>query len=189
MSEIKFRILGLCGSLQHASYNRALLQATRELLPDKVGLDIYEGLAELPHYNDDLCEAGEPEPVSRLKAAIRECNVLLVATPEYNYGIPGALKNAIDWASTPADNSPLKGKPVGIMGASVSRFGTVRAQLSLRQTFLYTDSLVMARPEMLISNAAELFDAEHKLIDPATRDRLHHFVISLIVWSRKFKNQ
>lgn len=185
MSEVKFRILGICGSLRTNSYNQALLRTARAAMPEKTELSIYQGLGDLPLYNDDLAEAGEPEAVHQLKSAIRECHALLIATPEYNYGVPGPLKNAIDWVSTPPKESPLRGKPIGVMGASGGGFGTVRAQLSLRQIFLFTESYVMPQPEFHISYAKRLFDEEYTLTDQATQERLRHFLLSLILWSRK----
>ncbi len=133
----------------------------------------------------DLLSVREPDTVHHLKSAMRECQALLIATPEYNYGIPGPLKNAIDWVSSPPAESPLRGKPVGIIGVSMGGFGTVRAQLSLRQTLLFTKSLVMQQPEFLISNAAKYFDEESNLIDQTTRERLYRFILSLLLWSRR----
>jgi chromate reductase len=185
MSDTKFHILGLCGSLRRDSYNLALLKAAAEFLPEKVGLDIYDGLGELPLYNEDLHITADPEPVHRLKQAVRACNVLLIATPEYNYGIPAPLKNAIDWVAMLPQENPLRNKAVGIMGVSTGGFGTVRAQLSLRQTLLSTESLVMLKPELLVANAAKCFDEEKKLTDAAMRERMRHFILSLLLWSKK----
>ena len=117
------QVLGIAGSLRSASYNRALLRAARELAP--AGAEIVDfDLRELPFYDGDVEAAGDPEAVAAFKDAIRAADALLIATPEYNHGLPGVLKNAIDWASRPALASPLAGKPVAIMGASTGRGGT-----------------------------------------------------------------
>lgn len=185
MSEKEFRILGICGSLRRNSYNMGLLNAAKELLPEKVHMEIYTGLGELPLYNEDLHVDADPEPVRRLKETIRACNVVLIATPEYCYSIPAPLKNAIDWAVALTQENPLQGKAVGIMGASPGAYGTVRAQLSLRDILLSTEALVMLKPEMLVSNVSRCFDDDRNLIDEAVRDRLRTFMLSLLRWSRK----
>src|SRR5690242_6672036 len=120
-------LLGFAGSLRKGSYNRALLRAAEELLPEGVTLETFE-IAPIPLFNDDLRLQGDPEPVRFFKERIAAADALLIATPEYNFSIPGVPKNAIDWASRPPDQSPLRGKPVGVMGASTGQFGTVRAQ-------------------------------------------------------------
>lgn len=185
MSEIRFHILGLCGSLRRQSYNLRLLETVKEFLPEKVDLTIYEGLDELPAYNEDIHTLEEPKSVRQLREAIRECRALLIATPEYNYGIPGFLKNALDWVSTPPQQNPLRGKAVGLMGASSGGSGTIRAQLSLRQTLLYTDSMVMLKPELLIAHAPQYFDSDFNITDQAIRDHLRRFLLSFLVWSKK----
>jgi chromate reductase len=185
MSEKEFHVLGICGSLRSKSYNMSLLKAASELLPQKVRMEIYGGLEELPLYNEDLQVPEEPEAVRRLKEVIRQCKVLLIATPEYNFGVPAPLKNAIDWVSALSKDNPLEGKAVGIMGASPGAYGTARAQLSLRQTLHATESLVMLQPELLVSNVSTCFDEHGNLIDEEVRVRLRHFLLSLLIWSRK----
>lgn len=185
MSEKEFHILGLCGSLRRDSYNMSLLQATSELLPQKVHMEIFRGLEEIPLYNEDLHVSEEPEPVCRLKEALSKCHALLIATPEYHAGIPAALKNAIDWVAALPQENPLKGKAVGIMGASPGAYGTVRAQLSLRQTLHSTQSLVMLKPELFVPNVSMCFDEHRNLVNKAIRDHLHNFILSLLLWSRK----
>ena len=165
------RICGIAGSLRERSYNRALLRTARDLMPDGAELLIFERLGDIPPYNADLEKsAATPEPVAALKSAIAESDGLLIATPEYNYGIPGVLKNAIDWASRPARQSVLAGKPAAILGASPGAMGTVRAQMQLRQVLLSTGTPVVPGPEVLVQRAAEKFDDELRLTDERTRE-------------------
>jgi chromate reductase, NAD(P)H dehydrogenase (quinone) len=161
------RILGITGSLRQGSYNRSLLRAARELLPDGVELVEHE-IGTLPFYDGDVEAAGDPESVVRFKQAIRRADAILIATPEYNRGVPGVLKNAIDWASRPPD-PPLLGKPAALMGASRGMAGTIRAQLQLRQCFVFTQTLAMPQPEVVIAKAQEKFDANGNLTDDRTR--------------------
>src|SRR5712691_1249932 len=150
------RVVGICGSLRAQSYNRALLRAAHELAPPGMQIADFD-IAPLPPYNQDVESVGIPEPVAALKRAIGDADGLLIASPEYNYGIPGVLKNAIDWASRPPGKSPLNGKPAAIMGASMGTGGTIRAQLQLRQAFLFTDTPVLSRPEVYVARAQERF--------------------------------
>jgi len=165
------RTLGIAGSLRAGSYNRALLQAARELAP--AGMEIAEfDLRELPLYDGDVEAAGDPEPVAALKDAIRSADALLIATPEYNRGVPGVLKNAIDWASRPPLGSPLAGKPVAIMGASTGRGGTARAQEQLRAAVEYSRANVLNDPEVLVPEAYMRFDERGRLTDEETRKEI-----------------
>jgi chromate reductase len=184
MEEPTFRILGIAGSLRRASYNRGLLRAAQEVAPAGVRLEIF-ALDALPLYNDDVLAVGAPEPVEAFKAALAGADALLIATPEYNYSIPGVLKNALDWASRPPPTSPLRFKPVGLMGASTGGFGTVRAQLALRQVFIFTESYVMVKPELLVSQARDKFDADGNLTDAATRAKLAPLITALVAWARQ----
>ena len=181
-----FTILGIAGSLRRESYNRALLGAAQRLAPPGVAVELYERLGEIPPYSEDVrVGQGEPEPVRDLKARIAAADALLIATPEYNYGIPGVLKNAIDWVSRPPDTSPLRHKPVAIMGASTGAYGTVRAQLHLRQVFVFTESYVLGKPEVLVPRAAEKFDGADELTDPPTRDQIVRQLAALVDWARR----
>ncbi len=180
------RVLGFAGSLRRASYNRALLRAAVELAPPELAIEVFD-LDGIPAYNEDVEKAALPEPVARFKQAIARADALLVATPEYNYGVPGLLKNAVDWASRPPRGSPLGGKPVGIVGASPGNAGTARAQLQLRQAFVFTDSPVMPQPEVLVFRAHEKFDAEGRIADEKTREHLGRFLLALAVWARRFR--
>src|SRR5882672_4988864 len=136
----KLSVLGIAGSLRAASFNRSLLRAAQELAPAGMTITAFD-LAPIPLYNADVEATGDPEPVAALKSAIRQADALLIATPEYNFGVPGVLKNAIDWASRPPRGSAMQGKPVAIMGATPGGWGTARSQMQLRQAFVFTQSL------------------------------------------------
>jgi chromate reductase len=180
------RVAGIAGSLRAGSFNRALLRAARALAPAGMEIVVFDGLREIPPYDADADAAGEPTPVAALRRAIREADALLVATPEYNYGVPGVLKNAIDWASRPAGSAALQRKPAGILGASTGPSGTMRAQLALRQSFNFTETYAMLRPEIFIARAGEKFDAAGELTDEATREHLRQFLTAFENWARKF---
>ena len=178
------RLLGLVGSLRKASINRALMNAVRDVLPDGATLTTFDRLGELPLFNSDL--TATPEPVEALKQAIAECDGVVFAVPEYNYSVPGGLKNAIDWASRPPATTPLRGKPVGLIGSSIGMSGSMRAQYHLRQILLYTDNPVLVQPEVLIPKAAERFDAELRLVDDSTRELLRAFAAAMVAHVRRY---
>ena len=180
------KVLGLCGSLRMGSYNRLLLRAAKELAPPGVAIDEYQGLREIPPYDDDVrVGEGYPPPVVELRRRIALADALLIAMPEYNFGPPGVLKNAIDWVSRPALDSPLRFKPVALMGASTGRMGTVRAQLALRQNLGYLESYVLLKPEVLVSGAAAAFDEDGRLNDETVRTLVGQLLAGLVVWARK----
>jgi chromate reductase len=164
-------LLGIAGSLREGSYNRGLLRAARELAPEGVELEEHD-LRGLPFYDGDLEAAGDPTPVAELKDAIRHADALLIATPEYNHGLPGGLKNAIDWASRPALASPLAGKRVAIMGASTGRGGTARAQQQLRDALEFPRAIVLEGPQVLVPEAFLRFDKDGELVDEQTREEI-----------------
>lgn len=172
-------VLAISGSLRSRSYNTALVDAATRLAPDGMRIERYDGLRDLPHYDQDLDETQPPPEVNDLRDRIRDADGLLIATPEYNYSIPGALKNLVDWASRPADDSSLRHKPVAIMGAAPTAFGTVRAQLSLRQSFLWTDSIVVSKPEVMVFDAATRFDDDLRITDDTTKDLVGALLHSL----------
>jgi chromate reductase len=182
----QIQIVGLAGSLRRASYNRGLIRAAAELAPTGIVLDIVD-LADIPLYNQDVEDAGEPASVVALKAAIGRADALLVATPEYNHGVPGVLKNALDWASRPRATSPLRDKPVAVTGASPGRGSTARAQAQLREAFVFTGACVMPQPELLVGEAASRFDDEGNLTDPETRKALVELVESLRAWALRLR--
>ena len=139
-------VLGFAGSLRKGSFNRMLLRSAVELAPPGMTIDTFE-LDLIPLYNGDVEAQGNPEPVAEWKEAIHRADAILVVTPEYNYGVPGVLKNAIDWASRPPGKSVLNGKPAALMGASTGAFGSVRAQLQLRQAFVFTQTHAVLAPD------------------------------------------
>jgi chromate reductase len=177
------RIVGIAGSLREGSYNRALLRTARELLPEGVELEELD-LRRLPLYDADVEAAADPEPVVALKEAIHGAEALLIATPEYNRGIPGVLKNAIDWASRPPLASPLTGKPVAIMGASTGRGGTARAQEQLRAALEFSRATVVEQPEVLVPEAFMRFDERGEVVDEGIRAELAELLDTLIGVSR-----
>jgi len=167
---MSLRVLGVAGSLRRGSFNRALLRAATELAPDGMAITIFDGLAAIPPYNADVEAEGDPPPVTAWKSAIAAADALLIATPEYNYGVPGVLKNAIDWASRPPGKSVLNGKPAAIMGATPGATGTTRAQLALRQSFVFTNTCALLQPEVLVARVHEKIDAAGRVTDAATRE-------------------
>jgi len=173
------KILALPGSLRAASYNRLLILAAEELTPAGVEIQVHE-IDDIPLYDADLDKEPAPEPVARLRAAIADADALLLSTPEYNYSVPGVLKNAIDWASRPPGKSVLEGKPVAIMGASTGTSGTMRAQLAWRPVFLFTDSPMVGKPEVYVAKAADKFDREGRLIDETARDLVAKLIANLV---------
>jgi len=165
------RILGISGSLRERSYNRALLQAARELAPKGVEIEEFD-LAAIPLYNPDLEAAGDPEPVAALRDAVRNADALLLATPEYNRGTSGVLKNAIDWLSRPAMASILRWKPTAVIGASTGRGGTRRAQQQVRDALLFPGAIVLDEPEVAVPLAWEHFDEDGRLVDERIRESI-----------------
>jgi len=178
----EMRILGFAGSLRRASYNRGLIRAAVELAPQGIAVDVFD-LGGLPLYNQDVEDAGEPAAVVAFKQSIAHADALLVATPEYNHGVPGVLKNAIDWASRPRVTSPLRDKAVAVMGASPGNGSTARAQAQLRDAFVFTGACVMPQPELLIGTAGEHFDKDGNLTDPFLRASLGELVEALRAWT------
>jgi chromate reductase len=177
------RILGIAGSLRRASYNRAALREAAQLLPSDATLEIFE-LDGIPPFNQDE-DQNPPEKVVQLKQTVRAADAVLIATPEYNYSVPGVLKNAIDWGSRPYGDNSWEGKPVAIMGASPGAIGTARAQYHLRQIFVFLNMFPVNRPEVMISNAAQRFDAQGNLTDDATKDHIRRLLHSLVDWTRR----
>ncbi len=171
------RVLGIAGSLRVGSYNRGLIEAAKELAPPTMSVESFD-LTAIPIYNEDLRQAGLPAPVVDLRARIASADALLIATPEYNYSIPGMLKNAIDWASRPPDQ-PFDQKPVAIMGASPGRLGTARAQYHLRQCFVFLNAFVINKPEVMVGGASEQFDEQGRLTDETTREFVAKLLVSL----------
>ncbi|MFH5831023.1 NADPH-dependent FMN reductase [Halalkalibaculum sp. DA3122] len=179
-------VLGFAGSLREGSYNKALIRAAAELSPEEMEIHFFD-LEGIPLYNADLEAKGDPERVIEFKKAIDRADGLLIATPEYNHGVPAVTKNAIDWASRPPKKAPLNEKPVGIVGASPGMTGSARGQSQLRQAFEFTNSYCMPQPEILVYRAHEKFDSEGTLVDERTRDYFGRYLQSLYEWILKFQ--
>jgi chromate reductase, NAD(P)H dehydrogenase (quinone) len=175
------RLLGISGSASASSLNRSLLLAIAAELPADTTFEEWQGLASLPIFMH------QPEPtfVTELKAAIARADGVIITTPEYNYSVPGGLKNALDWISTPPDTSPLKRKPIAMAGAATGMSGTIRAQTHLRQMLVFSDSPCMQQPEVLIPRAHERFDNNGVLTDESTRDLLRRFAMSFVAFVQK----
>jgi len=175
------RILGIAGSLRRGSYNRSALRAASLLVPEGAEIDIFE-LGDMPAFNQDN-ERNAPASVVELKRRIRAADAVLIVTPEYNYSIPGMLKNAIDWASRPYGDNSWSGKPGAIMGASPGAMGTARAQYHLRQIFVFLKVYPVNQPEVMIMDAANRFDAEGNLTHEPTKDQIRKLLASLVEWT------
>jgi len=180
------RVLGFSGSLRKASFNTALLRAAVELAPPGVQLET-TGIGDIPLYNEDVREQGYPAPVAELRRRVAAADALLITTPEYNYSIPGVLKNAIDWVSRPPDQ-PFDGKPLALMGASMGTIGTARAQYHLRQTAVFLNMHPLNRPEVMVSRAHERFDASGRLTDEEIRARVTSLLSALAEWTRRLRS-
>jgi chromate reductase, NAD(P)H dehydrogenase (quinone) len=177
------RVLGLSGSLRRDSHNRALLRAAAAALPPDAELVEWDRIAELPAYDEDLDAAPAPEPVRALRAAIAEADAVLVATPEYNASIPGALKNALDWASRPHASNPLRGKPAAVVGASTGLFGAVWAQAQARKVLATIGADVLDR-ELPVGQADAAWAPDGTLLDPGLRAALAELVGELVAQAR-----
>jgi chromate reductase, NAD(P)H dehydrogenase (quinone) len=179
------KVLGFAGSLRKESYNRSLLQAARELVPGDAGLEIFD-LDGIPLFNQDL-ENRPPERLKEFKAKIKAADAVLIATPEYNYSIPGVLKNAIDCASRPYGDNAFEHKPVAIMGASIGMMGTARAQYHLRQCFVFLTCFALNQPEVMVPFAQEKIDKDGRVTDQKTREKIRELLESLVSWTRRLK--
>lgn len=177
-------VFGISGSLRAGSFNTKLLRTAQTLAPDGMSIDIYEGLGDIPHYNDDVKNAGFPDNVQSLVDQIAAADAVLIVTPEYNYSIPGVLKNAIDWASR-GDPQPFKNKPVLIMGAAAGVLGTARAQYDLRRCFIFLEGHVMNRPEVFVGAAHTKFDEDGTLTDAPTADFVKQALGAFAAWVKK----
>jgi chromate reductase len=172
------RVLAISGSLRKASHNTALLRAAAELAPEGVEVELYQGLDLLPPFNEDD-EAGEPHgEVARLRAAIDAADAVLISTPEYNGTLPGQLKQVVDWASRPHRESALWGKPVAVIGASITDYGAIWAQDHLRKALGLAGARVL-EVELPVGKAQERFDEDGVLVDLELRDRLAEILSEL----------
>jgi chromate reductase len=185
MSVVK--VLAISGSLRKASLNTAALRAAAELAPEGMQVTLYEGLRDIPPYDDDIRTGqGYPPAVDAFRAAVKAADALLIASPEYNYSITGVLKNAIDWASRPPEQ-PFDGKPIAIMGATGGLLGTARAQYDLRKIFVFLNGHVLNKPEVMIGQAATRFDAEGRLTDETTRGLIAQQLVALRDWTLRLR--
>src|SRR4029079_18755399 len=179
------RIVGIAGSLRKGSYNRSALRAAVKLVPPGSTLEISD-LDDIPPFNEDH-ERDPPAAVRQLRAAVKAADAVLIATPEYNYSVPGMLKNAIDWASRPYGESTWNGKPVGIMGASVGVLGTARAQYHLRQMFVFLNMFPLNQPEVMISGAHKHFDDQGNLTDEVAKKLIRQLLEELVALTRQLR--
>jgi chromate reductase len=178
-------ILGIAGSLRRDSYNRSALRAAAQLTPARATIEEFQ-LDGIPAFNQDE-EQDPPATVVEFKRRIRAADALLFVTPEYNYSIPGVLKNAIDWASRPHGDSAWIGKPAAIMGASMGAIGTARAQYHLRQVFVFLNVYAINQPEVMIGNAAERFDAHGNLRDETSKKLIRQLLQNLVDWTERLR--
>jgi chromate reductase, NAD(P)H dehydrogenase (quinone) len=183
----KIRILAFAGSLRKKSYNKSILSAAADMVPGDTAIEIFS-LEGIPPFNQDL-EGDPPQRVRDFKTRIRAADAILVATPEYNYSIPGVLKNAIDWASRPYGDNAFDGKPVAIMGASPGMLGTARAQYHLRQCFIFLNMYPLNRPEVMVATANEKIAEDGKVTDEKTRRKIRELLEKLVAWTRKIAGE
>lgn len=182
-SSTRIRLIGISGSLRKASFNTALLHTAIDLAPPYVEIEVAD-IGDVPLYDEDVRAAGLPAPVQRLREQVAKAHGVLVATPEYNYSLPGVLKNAIDWVSRPPAQ-PFAGKTLGIMGASGGLSGTMRAQYHIRQVAVFLDMHVLNKPEVFVRSAADKV-ANGRITDEATRKVIADHVSALAQWTRRF---
>ncbi len=180
-------IFGFAGSLRKNSYNKALLRAAIELLPEDVKLEIFD-LDGIPPFNQDL-EKQPPDRVKEFKERIRAADAILISTPEYNNSMSGVLKNAMDWASRPSGDNSFDGKPVAIMSASTGMIGGARAQMHLKQIISYLNMHLVNKPEVLVTFARQKFDENGALKDEAAKGFMRELIQNLVTWTRKLKEK
>jgi chromate reductase len=180
-----FKILGMSGSLRKGSYNTMALRAAQKLAPAGAAVETFD-IAPIPLYNEDVKAAGFPAPVQALREKIAAADGLLIVTPEYNYSIPGVLKNTIDWASRPP-NQPFNEKPIAIMGASPGMLGSARAQYHLRQCFVFLNGMLVNKPEIMISAANTKFNEAGELTDDAAKKLIGDLLQSLVNHAKRLK--
>ena len=181
-----FTILGIPGSLRKASFNHKALIAAQQLLPEGAVLEIAD-ISGIPLFNQDL-ESNVPEAVTTLKQQIRAADAVLFATPEYNYSVPGVLKNVIDWASRPPGDSAWEGKPAAILSASPGPFGGARAQYHLRQTLGALNMPTLNRPDVMIAQAQQKFDASGNLTDEVAKKLIRQLLAGLVAWATRLNS-
>ena len=181
----KFTILGFVGSLRKDSYNKMLLNAAMDLKPDNIELETFD-LEGIPLFNQDF-EEQPPKRVKEFKEKIKAADALLIVTPEYNYSVPGVLKNAIDWASRPYGDNVFDEKPVAVMSASEGMLGGARAQYHLRQTLISLNMHPLNRPEVIVSQIDEKIDVDGKVVDEKTRKKIGKVLEALVAWTKRVR--
>ena len=174
----QIKILGIAGSLRKQSYNKGALRAAQKLCPEGATIEVFD-LEGIPPFNQDLEKNSHPR-VNELKQRLRAADAVLLCTPEYNYGMPGVLKNAIDAASRPYGDNAWSGKPVALMSAALSMGGGVRAQYQLRQCFVFLNMEAVVQPEVAIANAPERFDKEGNLTDETSKKLIGQLLRNLV---------
>lgn len=182
----KLNFIGFSGSLRAGSYNTAALRAAQQLAPAGVEISIHD-ISGFPPFNQDE-DAQPPQMVTDLKAAVRAADAVIFSSPEYNYSVPGHLKNVIDWASRPYGDSAWDGKPALIMGASPGAIGTARMQYHLRQSMVFLNMHPLNKPEIMINNCAGKFDDSGDLTDEKTRDFIRQALEALVHWTRRLRS-
>ena len=181
----EIRILGIAGSLRKDSYNKGALRAAQSLCPDGARIEIYD-IAGLPLFNQD--EEKNPTPkVSEFKQKIRDADAILLVTPEYNYGVPGVMKNALDVASRPYGDNAWNGKPVALMSAAASIAGGIRAQYQVRQCFVFLNMDAVTQPEVAIGNAMQRFDEKGNLTDETSKKMIRQLLENLVAKARRLR--
>ena len=181
----KIKIFGFAGSLRKASYNKAILRAAAELVPENAELEIFD-LEGIPPFNEDL-ESHPPAKVMEFKAKIKAADAIVIATPEYNYSMPGVLKNALDWVSRPHDDNSCDDKPLAIMGASMGAVATARAQYHLRQTCVILNMHPINRPEVMVGVVQDKMDKNNILTDERTKEIIKSMLVNLVAWTQRLK--
>jgi chromate reductase len=184
----RIEIVALVGSMREKSYNRGLLRTAMLLAPEDVRL-VEAPINTLPFFNPDHAGAVRLPTVQDFRTALRRADAVLVCTPEYGYSVPGVLKNALDWVTVPKGRSVLRGKPIGIAGASVDRVGTIRAQLDLRKIFLSMGAVVIPEPEVYVTFAEDKFNQLGELSDQTARDLMQSLVNDLRDWAYLLRDQ
>ena len=179
-------ILGIAGSLRKNSFNKALLRVAAELVPEGARLEVFD-LDGIPPFNQDL-ESQPPDRVKEFKKKIKAADAILIVTPEYNYSIPGVLKNAIDSASRPHGDNAWNGKPVAVMGASIGMLGTARAQYHLRQSFVFLNMVPINQPEVMVPFVEQKMDQNGRLTDDKTREKIRELLAALIAWTKRLRS-
>ena len=184
----RLKIAAIAGSLREGSYNKMLIREAMRLAPSEIEFTTLE-IGDLPLFNEDVEHSHLPESATVLKRGLADADGLIISTPEYNYGVPGVLKNAVDWASRPPGESPLEDLPIALMGASMGMGGTARAQLALRDSFVFTRSLVLPGPEVLVARASGQFDDNGRLTSKDTEDFVRDLVERFAAFVRRWQRE